>query len=359
VHSDGNANVHDPNGYAVTTHRFDQPGHYRVTATHTNAAGVIAVGRLAVAVGPTFTPTTRVSIDGTRWLINGHPLFPGTPLEGSLPNVRMANATFEDRRRPEFNPVANTRQFLDALPDYVEHGVRALTLNLQGGMPGYEGALNSAFAPDGCLRDPYADRLRQVIESCDRAGVVVILGCFYQRQDQELEDERAVRRAVVETVRWIQNCGFQNVVLEISNEFDHGGFDHELLRTAAGQVALIQLARQVLPELLVSTSGLGHGRYPSELAEAADFILIHFNGTPVQDIPDRVRALRQHRKPIVCNEDDKTAAEAVAALRASVTAGASYGLMLKTVNQYQPFSFQGREDDPVFYDALAEICGLK
>ena len=86
--------------------------------------------------------------------------YAGTKGEGMLLNVRMVNATFEDRNRPEFDADANTQEFLAALPDYVGHGVRAFTLNLQGGTPGYEGAVNSAFNPDGSLRDPYMRRYR-------------------------------------------------------------------------------------------------------------------------------------------------------------------------------------------------------
>jgi hypothetical protein len=46
-------------------------------------------------------------------------------------------------------------------------------------MPGYEGAVNSAFNPDGSLRPHYLQRVRRVIEACDRQGIVVILGCYY------------------------------------------------------------------------------------------------------------------------------------------------------------------------------------
>jgi hypothetical protein len=75
--------------------------------------------------------------------------YPGAKAEGLLMNVRMVNATFEDRNRDDFDPDANTAAFLAVMPEYVEAGVRAFTFNLQGGMPGYEGALNSAFEPDG------------------------------------------------------------------------------------------------------------------------------------------------------------------------------------------------------------------
>jgi hypothetical protein len=57
----------------------------------------------------------------------------------------------------------------------------------------------------------------------------------------------------------------------------------------------------------------------------------------------------------VCNEDDKTASHAVAAMRASVTNGAAYGLMLKDHNQTFPFHFAGAADDRVFYEELRKL----
>src|SRR5262249_27388676 len=157
------------------------------------------------------------------------------------------NSVFEDRRRPEFNPEASTNRFLSHLSDYAGHGVGGFAICLQGGMPGYEGAGNSAFAADGSFIMPYLTRVWPVDEACDRRGLVVILGCFYQRQDQTLASEDSVRRAVSNVAAWIQRRGFRNVVLEIANEFDHGGFDHRLLRTEEGEIELIRLAKEVAP----------------------------------------------------------------------------------------------------------------
>jgi CubicO group peptidase (beta-lactamase class C family) len=297
---------------------------------------------------------TRVAIVDGRWNINGAITYAGTRAEGLLLNVRMVNATFEDRSRPEFDADGNTDEFIARIPEYVEQGVRAFTLNLQGGMPGYEGAVNSAFREDGTLRDSYLQRVKRVIDECDRHGTVVILGCFYQRQDQILKDADAVRAGVIHVIEWIRDAGFTNVVLEISNEFDHAGFDHEILKTSQGQVELIQIAKKSAPELLVATSGLGHGRLPDDVARASDFLLIHFNGTPVGEIPDRIARLKKFNKPIVCNEDDKTGRDAAEALTRSIENGASYGLMLQKLNQTFPFEFKGAADDPVFYRALRE-----
>jgi len=308
-----------------------------------------------LAAASTAGAAEGVTIRNGRWHIGGKVTYAGTPAEGLLINVRMVNAVFEDRHKPQFDAEANTRRFLAQIPDYAAHGVRAFTIGLQGGMPGYEGALNSAFAPDGSLRMSYLARVRRVIEACDRHGVVVILGCYYQRQDQVLTDEQAVRRGLINVVDWIRRCGFRNVVLEIANEFDHGGFDHRSLKTVGGQLELIRLAKQRAPELLVSVSGLGHGRFPDELAKAADFILVHFNGTNLDDIPARINALKEYGKPIVCNEDDKTGEDAARAAALCVANGTSYGLMLKKVNQYFPLQFHGAADDPVVYAKLKQL----
>jgi hypothetical protein len=73
-----------------------------------------------------------------------------------------------------------------------------------------------------------------VIDACDRNGAVVILGSYYQRQDQILKDEAAVRAGVVNVARWVRDSGFTNVVLEIAKESAHPGFDHPILTDIRG-----------------------------------------------------------------------------------------------------------------------------
>lgn len=300
-------------------------------------------------------PRSRLAIVKGRWHINGQPTYRGTRAEGLLMNVRMVNAIFEDRKRPDFDPDANTDKFLAQLPDYAGHGVRAVTLCLQGGYPGYEGAENSAFRPDGSLRGPYLRRVRRAIEACDRHGIAVILGCYYQRQDQILRDEAAVRAGAINVAQWIKANRFTNVVLEIANEFPHSGFDHRILKTAQGQIELMRLARQTAPGLLVSTSGIGDGKVPDDVAKASDFVLIHFNGVTVAEISERIKALKHYGKPIVCNEDDKAGERGAAAAKICVREGVSWGLMLEKANQHAPFSFRGAVDDPTVYTELKRL----
>jgi hypothetical protein len=54
---------------------------------------------------------------------------------------------------------------------------------------------NSAFDEAGRLKQPYLERLTWVLDKADEQGMVVILGLFYQGQDERLQGEEAVRRA--------------------------------------------------------------------------------------------------------------------------------------------------------------------
>ena len=50
VRSDGNADYHNPEGYAVTSHSFAEPGDYLVSVRRTNEHGFESVDRLHVRV---------------------------------------------------------------------------------------------------------------------------------------------------------------------------------------------------------------------------------------------------------------------------------------------------------------------
>jgi len=311
---------------------------------------------------------TRVEIIEARWHINGEVTYPGAPAEGLLMNVRMVNSVFEDTGReaqhlPEgFEPDANTGAFIARIPEYVENGVRAFTVSLQGGRPSYSGNVNSAFNSDGALRPGYLERVRKVIEACDRHGAVVILSCFYQNQhshERALQGREAVLKAVGNVARWLLDKGFSNVILEIANEPHVSGFrnwhDSEWMQSDEGKVEMIQRAREVHPGLLVTTGGTGTGRVTQAVVEAGDFILIHFNNTALADMPARIEALRQYGKPVVCNEDDKIGSEGAQAAAICVAHGVAWGFMHKDKNQFIPFEYAGARDDPAVYVALKRL----
>lgn len=298
---------------------------------------------------------TTVSIQNIDWYLNDQITYKGAPAEGLLMNVRMVNATFEDRNRTDFDPNANTDAFITHIPNYYDHGIRAFTLCLQGGMPDYEGALNSAYNPDGSLRQDYLDRVARVIRASDESGIAIILGCYYQRQDQVLENADAIRQGVINTAQWISDQKFTNVMIEVANEYAHRGFSHDIIRDPEGQVELIQLAKQTAPHLIVTTSGMGSGRTAERIAEVADFIIIHFNNTDIKDVPERIEALKHIGKPIVCNEDTKINARGAEVASLCVQHQCSWGLMRSRVNQSYPFVFEGKKDDLQTYKRLKEL----
>jgi len=51
VRSDGNAEVHDPQGYAVAKHRYRRPGDYLASVRRTNERGQQAITHLHIHVG--------------------------------------------------------------------------------------------------------------------------------------------------------------------------------------------------------------------------------------------------------------------------------------------------------------------
>ena len=67
------------------------------------------------------------------------------------------------------------------------------------------------------------------------------------------------------------------------------------------------------------------------------------------------RRSQKYAKPVVCNEDDKVGARGVQAAEASVAHGASWGLMLRDLNQRYPFTVKGAADDPLIYAKLREL----
>lgn len=305
---------------------------------------------------------TIVTTRGDRWCINGQFVNQGSASEGLLLNVRMVNSVFEDRgtNMPEefhgFNAGGNTEEFIEKIPEYVKSGVNAFTISLQGGSPGYEGAVNTAFEDDGSLRRNYMKRVASVIKAADRNGAVIILSCFYQRQHSHssaLNGRKAIENALLNVGEWIKRNRFQNVIIEISNEYLHGGYenwkDGEWLASPEGQVDLIGLVKSKHPDLITGTSGMGDGTMNEAVANAADYITIHFNSTKLKDYSSRIGALRKYDKPVICNEDDKTGNEGAAALRIAVANGCGWGYMNNAHNQTIPFHFDGVEDDTAVY----------
>lgn len=340
---------------------------------------------------------TVVSIEGEKFLVNGLVTHQGRhwrdiSVEGRLFNSRMANAISDDENPSTrgvwayldgpFTAERNTNEFVDQLPAYRAHGLDAVCINFQGGSPqGYSWHQPweiSGFRADGSLKQPWLDRLDQVITACDRLSMVVMLGLFYWKQTRVFTDETAVKNAVGNMVDWLVGRGARNVLLEIGNEVDlpfafdiiHADGCHELIALAQERSA----GKLETPagRLLVSTSLAFAPPFGPKLMKTADFLLPHGNG---RHHPDGIRLqvlrnrMSEHYRgqPIIYNEDDhfdfdKPDNNFVAAIES----GASWGFFDYRMNRERyPDGYQSLPVDwsissdrkRGFFNLLKEITG--
>lgn len=274
---------------------------------------------------------TELAIDGEGFLINNKPTYAGREwrghkVEGLLMNTRMVLGIFDDQNpetvgnwkymdTQQWDADRNTREFVAAMPLWRAHGVLSFTLNMQGGNPrGYapqQPWKTGAFTPRGEIMPAYLNRLRLILDRADELGMAPILGVFYFGQDQVLEDDRAIRRALKNTVQFVLSREYRNVMIEVANESNNRKYDHELLRP--GLIPLLIRDAQATTfrgrRLLAGTSFNGNTLPTQEITQISDFVLLHGNG--VKDparIGEMARAVRKQQgykpKPILFNEDD-------------------------------------------------------
>ncbi|WP_373553507.1 hypothetical protein [Haliscomenobacter sp.] len=272
---------------------------------------------------------TSVSITGNQFKINGELTYrgrewQGQKIEGLLFNSRMVQGIFDDLNpatRDQFqyadtkkwDPERNTREFIAAMPLWKNQGLLAFTLNLQGGSPlgyGNKGWINSAFDPQGNLRPDYLQRLEMILNKANKLGMVVILGYFYFGQDEHLQDEAAVIRAVDNITAWLLKKKYRNILVEINNECNIS-YNHPILQPERVHelIERVQNTRKRGHRLLVSTS-YGGGTLPKpNVVKVADFVLLHGNG--VSDpakisklVADTKNVAGYQNTPILFNEDD-------------------------------------------------------
>ena len=273
---------------------------------------------------------TEISIEGTRFFVNGQPTYAGIsyegkPVEGLLFNSRMVQAVYDDDNPQtvarwcypdtgQWDPVRNTDEFCSVLPEYRRHGLSAVTVGLQGGGSIYEPEVydhynNSAFAPDGALKPAYFDRLERILAAADAIGMVVIVNYFYGKMLAKLEGDLAIRRATAEASQWLLQTGYRNILVDVKNEFRAG----EGLVESGNIHQLIEIAQQTTDNgrrLLASSSihpenFLPEGRWQ----EVQDFYMPHGNSVWADELRvqlQRVKAsaaFAAHPRPLLMNED--------------------------------------------------------
>jgi len=278
-------------------------------------------------------PGARIEIDGEGFLINGKPTYmgrwnSGRRIEGLLFNSRMIQAVFDDEN-PETRELwkypdtgvwdadRNTDEFIKALPSYKEHGLLAVTVGLQGGgavfrTDVYNSYVNSAFTPDGELKDAYFSRLGRIIRAADALGMIVIVNYFYIVQTLKIPECDTIRSIVEKTTARLLELGNENILVEVLNECGTNWPFPEL--RPEGIHELIDIVKQTTLKgrrFLVGCSQRGGNEIeltPSWLA-SEDFNMPHGNGQTPDGLREKIRGIRatdeyrRRPRPILFNED--------------------------------------------------------
>jgi hypothetical protein len=311
---------------------------------------------------------------------------------GRLMNLRIAQALFHDEWLTEgaVDPEQNTDRVIGALDTYRQHGILAINVSLQCGNPGYnreapeikrvnaakagpgKGFLCSAFLPDGAMKPAWQQRLLRLARALDQRSMILDLMYFYQSQDEVLKDPQAIRNAVKQATDFLIDNDLRNVIIEIANEQDVRGWDHDLyIERDMGE--LMEIARERFLEknapfrLPISASAGPSMKLFDSTTVHADLTIVHGNNWSPDGKFARVKTLYGHPLapgPILMNEDDngrETSEENLRKERASCDAvwegGGSWGYMPWRQTQMYPFRYYnpaGDTQDERYFRAVLE-----
>lgn len=353
---------------------------------------IISLAMLAAVSCSEYSPSTTVEIRGNKFYINGSPTYrdrqwQGNQIEGLLFNSRMVQGIFDDSNPDtrmlwkypdtgEWDPDRNTNEFVQAMEEWHSYGLTAFTLNMQGGSPtgyGNDGWVNTAYNADGSLKKKYLTRLYRILKRADELDMVVILGLFYFGQDQEMASEQAVINAVDNTLDWLNDAGFRNIIIEVCNECDVN-YDHEILKPERVH-ELIQRVQEKKYEGYSYPAGVsyGGGALPGvNVIKIADVIFLHGNGVEdpdeIWEMVRRVKVMPDYNaQPVVFNEDDHYGFdEDNYNMKAAVEAYASWGFFdYRRPGESFEEGFQSvpvdwginSERKKAFFERLKEITG--
>ncbi len=310
---------------------------------------------------------TQLSIDGEKFLINGmltYAELPNSPAatHGLLMNARFIQGVFDDRAdrerfarfgRETFDPDKHTDELIAALPEWYAHGLRAITVGLQGGGPvftidDWSSIDNNPYSEDGLSFDPaYEARLHRLLKAADEIGMVVIVSLFYQAQIHRLRDGKAVRNAIKTACGILKKGGYTNVIIEVANEYEIAGFlAYPIISSHQGMASLIDLARESSGGMPTGSSLMG-GATNEEVARASDVILIHANNCTRQEYYNMIQKVRgwKQNKPIVCNEDSPC----IGMIEVAYKTATSWGYYNNLTKQEPPADWGITEGEDTFF----------
>jgi len=149
---------------------------------------------------------------------------------------------------------AVTERHVRALDTMVAHGINLIGIYIQGSNGGWPdpAAGFNGFSRQGRLKPAVARRLEWLVREADQRGMVVMVGLFSPRKDQDFANDAAIERAVKEAGRFLVSKKLRNVFVDIMHEYDHARIDKDLFREPGGAAKKARLTawfKAVAPEI--------------------------------------------------------------------------------------------------------------
>jgi hypothetical protein len=267
---------------------------------------------------------------GVRFHYHGTVVNPGSLAEGALMNSRMANAIWDDAGWAAFDADKNTSNFIAALPTYASYGLNNVTVSLQGGKTGRGQSVSTGINPNGSFDGAWMARLDRVLSAAVAKHMTVTVQGYYQSQDHRVIGDEAVKRSLVNIVKWIYARGYQDdVIFEVANEANPNLYSHHPILQRPNVHQAITIAKNARPDnvLAVTVSFVGGALPTANVYKVADVVVLHGNGrtaTELKAMIDKVRANAAYKArpvPILVNEDSTN----IENLNASLSKGVGWG----------------------------------
>jgi hypothetical protein len=203
--------------------RADEPA---IASTPSSPATPAIPARPSVAPSSTaVTPVATVGRTREFEIRDDRARLGGEPVE--LWGLRCGNALMSR---------AVTERHVRNLDNFVAHGINLVGVYVQGsngGWPNVDAGRNG-YTKDGALRPEFAERLEWLVREADARGMIVMVGLFSPRKDQELAGEAAVKRAIEETAQFLVDRELRNVFVDIVHEYDHERIDLPIFSEPGG-----------------------------------------------------------------------------------------------------------------------------
>src|SRR6266516_2485487 len=145
----------------------------------------------------------------------------GAPFQ--VVGVRVSNSLISD---------AETQQLIDNMDLLGSYGINTYSVFLQGSRFGDVAGYNE----DATINVTYADRLGEIIEAADAHDAVVLVGCLYYGDSDgwwPSWGQTEANQAVANTVQWLADHQYYNVLIDVDNEHMSPFDDAQLI--AAGK----------------------------------------------------------------------------------------------------------------------------